>query len=471
MNEHRGALPIGHLLGGYRIDDILGSGGFGITYKARDTQLETLVAIKEYMPIDFALRIGETSVHPRSSADEDNYEWGLDRFLKEAQILAHFEHSNINKVHRFFEANGTAYMVLEYIAGKTLSALLKREGKLAPLRLHRLLDELLACLEEVHAAGFVHRDIKPANIMLRPDGGTVLIDFGAARQAIGQRSKLLSLVLTPGYAPIEQYEQNATDVGPWTDLYALGMTAYRCISGIAENELFEAVTRARLEDEGERDKDMAAAMEVGKGWYDEALLKAVDWAMEVKEDRRPRSVAAMQEALSGDPKLAPAPLSGSAARHAASQPRGSAGEVFRDCEECPEMVVLPAGFFLMGSSPCEEGRGDDEDPQHWVEIAQSFAVGKSEVTFAEWDACCRAGGCSHVPDDEGWGRGNRPVINVSWLDAQEYAVWLSSKTGKDYRLLTEAEWEYAARAGTTGPFHFGGTISTDQANYNGGYTY
>ncbi len=149
----------------------------------------------------------------------------------------------------------------------------------------------------------------------------------------------------------------------------------------------------------------------------------------------------------------------------------SVGEVFRDCGQCPEMVVIPAGSFLMGSPSSEEGRDDDEGPQHRVEIAQPFAVGKYEVTFAEWDACRSAGGCSHNPYDAGWGRGNRPVIYVSWEDTQEYVVWLSSETGKDYRLLTEAEWEYVARAGTTTPFHTGVTISTNQANYNGNHIY
>ncbi len=146
-------------------------------------------------------------------------------------------------------------------------------------------------------------------------------------------------------------------------------------------------------------------------------------------------------------------------------------EVFRDCGQCPEMVIIPAGSFLMGSPPSEPGRYDWEGPQHRVEIAQPFAVGKYEVTFAEWDACRSAGGCSHNSDDDGWGRGSRPVINVSWEDAQEYVGWLSSETGKGYRLLTEAEWEYVARAGTTTPFHTGGTISTDQANYNGNHIY
>ncbi len=148
------------------------------------------------------------------------------------------------------------------------------------------------------------------------------------------------------------------------------------------------------------------------------------------------------------------------------------GRGFRDCPECPEMVVVPAGSFTMGSPSSEEGRWDDEGPQHRVTIAAPFAVGKYEVTFAEWDACVAAGGCGgYRPDDRGWGRGQRPVIHVSWDDAKAYVRWLSRKTGERYRLLSEAEWEYAARAGTTGPFHFGSTISTDQANYDGNDTY
>ena len=135
------------------------------------------------------------------------------------------------------------------------------------------------------------------------------------------------------------------------------------------------------------------------------------------------------------------------------------------------MVVVPAGSYEMGSPAWEEGRYDNEGPQHWVEIAEPFAVGVYEVTFREWDECHRNGGCSHNPDDQGWGRGSRPVINVSWEDAQEYVRWLSDRTGERYRLLSESEWEYVARAGTTTPFHFGETISPEQANYDGNYTY
>jgi formylglycine-generating enzyme required for sulfatase activity len=147
------------------------------------------------------------------------------------------------------------------------------------------------------------------------------------------------------------------------------------------------------------------------------------------------------------------------------------GETFRDCAECPEMVVIPAGSFTMGSPASEEGRDDNEGPQHRVTIPRPFALGKYEVTFAEWDACVREGGCSHRPSDQGWGRGNRPVINVSWEDARQYGRWLGRKTGHEYRLPSEAEWEYAARAGTTTPFHFGRMISPSQANYDGNYSY
>ena len=153
------------------------------------------------------------------------------------------------------------------------------------------------------------------------------------------------------------------------------------------------------------------------------------------------------------------------------------GTRFRDCPMCPELVVVPAGSFLMGSPPNEEGRRDDEGPQHVVTIARPFAVGVYEVTFAEWDACVVAGGCEVVRDDllyllpPNQDRDRLPVSSLSWHDAHSYVRWLSTRTGQAYRLPSEAEWEYAARAGTTTPYHTGGTISMAQANYNGSRTY
>ena len=167
-------------------------------------------------------------------------------------------------------------------------------------------------------------------------------------------------------------------------------------------------------------------------------------------------------------QVAAAVPSASASRPAAAQGSNapmSSGSGFRDCDACPEMVVIPAGSFVMGSPASEAERFADEGPQREVTIPRAFSIGKYEVTFDEWDACLRDGGCGIGAADLGWGRGRRPVINVSWNNAKQYAAWLARKTGKNYRLLSEAEWEYAARAGTTTPFHTGATIDPTQANY------
>jgi formylglycine-generating enzyme required for sulfatase activity len=156
------------------------------------------------------------------------------------------------------------------------------------------------------------------------------------------------------------------------------------------------------------------------------------------------------------PEPAPSPSPSPGPSPGGSAGGGAPGKVFRDCADCPEMVVVPAGSFQMG--------GEFEKPVHQVSI-EAFAVGKYEVTFAAWDACVAAGGCSHHPDDKGWGRGNSPVMNVSWDDAQEYVAWLSRKTGKSYRLPSEAEWEYAARGGTTTDYWWGNSASPSMANY------
>lgn len=148
------------------------------------------------------------------------------------------------------------------------------------------------------------------------------------------------------------------------------------------------------------------------------------------------------------------------------------GESFRDCPDCPEMVIVPSGSFSMGSPPVEEGHSSSEDPRHLVRIQAPLAVGKFAVTFAEWDTCAAAGGCGgYKPSDEGWGRGDRPVVNVSWNDADMYAAWLAKKTGHVYRLLSEAEREYSTRAGTPAPFWFGTAITPENANYNTNFAY
>jgi formylglycine-generating enzyme required for sulfatase activity len=182
-------------------------------------------------------------------------------------------------------------------------------------------------------------------------------------------------------------------------------------------------------------------------------------------------VASILLGMIGDAK--PGPVRSRIAPLSASEEHGlRAKDTFRECDKCPEMVVAPAGNFIMGSPDSELNRAKYEGPQHRVMFARQFAVGKFSVTFDEWDACVTAGGCSgYSPNDERWGRDRRPVINVSWDDANAYVAWLSSKTGEGYRLLSEAEREYIARAGTRTAFWWGSSISPRQANYNGTYIY
>jgi formylglycine-generating enzyme required for sulfatase activity len=177
-------------------------------------------------------------------------------------------------------------------------------------------------------------------------------------------------------------------------------------------------------------------------------------------------LATVHGAVPGDAQPRVGPLS-APEEHALKQK-----STFRECDKCPEMVVVPAGSFIMGSPDSELNRAKYEGPQHRVKFARQFAVGKFAVTFEEWDACVADAGCrGYSPKDQGWGRGRHPVINVSWNDANAYVAWLSGKTGKSYRLLSEAEREYVARAGTRTAFWWGPTISPRQANYNGNYIY
>ena len=296
--DHVNALPPGTRFEEYRLDAVLGSGGFGITYRAYDANLDKFVAIKEYLPVEFATRTAASTVVPHSDAVAQDYHWGLSRFLDEARTLARFDHPHLNKVYRFFESNGTAYMVLEYVEGETLADRLSKEPYLEEADLQRLLEEVLSGLAVMHDAGYVHRDIKPGNLMLREENGSaVVLDFGAARQAVGQRSRAITSILTPGYAPVEQYDGKVDRVGAWTDIYALGMVAYRCISGISDSELPDAVARMLAQSRG--DVTLLPAVQAGGSRYNPDLLEAIDWAMEVHEHDRPQEVEAWQRALAG----------------------------------------------------------------------------------------------------------------------------------------------------------------------------
>ena len=199
------ALRTGQAVGRYEVLGVLGHGGFGITYRALDRQLGREVALKEYLPAALAVRQNGTTVMPRSPAEADDFSWGRTRFVEEGRTLARLQKSPaIVRVFDFLEVNGTAYIIMELVHGETLEHRLNRAGPLSPAAIERLLWPLLDGLARVHAHGFLHRDIKPANILVDEEGDPTLIDFGASRAAIADRSAALTAVFTPGYAAAEQ---------------------------------------------------------------------------------------------------------------------------------------------------------------------------------------------------------------------------------------------------------------------------
>ncbi len=280
------ALPQEYRLHWYVLERVLGQGGFGITYLARDTNLDQPVAIKEYLPIDVATRKPDSTVRPRADDQSDRYRWGLDRFIREARTLARFDHPNIVRVHSVFEFNNTAYMVMRFEEGENFAALLERRRTLPEPELLRVLLPVLDGLELIHNAGFIHRDIKPDNIHIRADGSPVLLDFGSARASLGQ-GRTVTILVAPGYAPFEQYYSSGENQGPWTDLYGLGATAYRAIAGVPP---LDAITRSKgvL---GSAREVLVPARTIGSGRYSEAVLRAIDHALEFAEKDRPQSIA------------------------------------------------------------------------------------------------------------------------------------------------------------------------------------
>ena len=283
---HRNSLKRGHKLHWYEIKEILGQGGFGITYLARDTNLDEDVAIKEYLPIELAVREGDFSVHPMSEDHDKNFSWGLKRFIAEARTLTKFKHPNIVRVRNIFEDNNTAYMVMEYEEGKSLSEIISGRKTMEEAELLNIIIPILGGLELVHQQNFIHRDIKPANIYIRTDGSPVLLDFGSARQALGVETKTLTSLVSPGFAPYEQYFSKSDEQGPWTDIYGLGATMYRAITGVAP---IDAVDRSKAFLEASHDT-MISAADIGKGKYSERFLHAIDHAIQFKHKDRPQNI-------------------------------------------------------------------------------------------------------------------------------------------------------------------------------------
>ncbi|MDR7335468.1 protein kinase domain-containing protein [Roseateles asaccharophilus] len=283
------ALPAGTRFGELEILGTLGVGGFGIVYLARDHSLEREVAIKEYMPSQFAQRDGRSQVSVRSISMKETFDLGRRSFVNEAKLLARFDHPSLLKVYRFWEANGTAYMAMPRLIGQNLREARKAQPTPPPEAwLRRIFDAVLGGLAVLHAQNVWHRDVAPDNIFMPADGSPpILLDFGAARQAIGDRTQVFTAILKPSYAPIEQYaEATSLKQGPWTDFYALAAAMHDLLTGRPP----PPCTARAMGDE------LAPLAVEG---YSPAFLAGLDWALRVPPHQRPQNAAAWREVLDG----------------------------------------------------------------------------------------------------------------------------------------------------------------------------
>ena len=310
------ALPIGTQLSEFEIVGLIGEGGFGIVYLADDHSLQRRVAIKEYMPSSLAMRGEDASVVVRSERHADTFQIGRNSFVNEARLLAKFDHPALLKVYRFWEANGTAYMAMPYYAGQTLRDLLRARAGAPPDEqwIRQVLGPVMDALELMHAEQCYHRDIAPDNIMLLSDGRPVLLDFGAARRVISDMTQALTVILKPGYAPIEQYaEMPGVKQGPWTDIYALAAVVYFAITGRTPPP---AVGRM-MQDSYEPLAVLAA------GRYSASFLAVIDQCLQVKGEARPQSIAEMRQLLGIASVAPPAGATVSGVEPRSEMPRSS----------------------------------------------------------------------------------------------------------------------------------------------------
>jgi serine/threonine protein kinase len=460
----------------YLVGRVLGYGGFGITYLAYDLNLQIKLAIKEYLPQNLATRTPSvTSVAVYTGDAKEHFTFGLEKFLEEARMLAKFNgHPCIISVYDFFKENGTAYLAMDYVEGITLKEYLAHKGgKISFETALEIMMPVMDALREVHSFGMLHRDISPDNIYITKNKFVKLLDFGAARFAMGEQSKSLSVILKPGYAPEEQYRSRGKQ-GPWSDVYAVGATIYRVITG---EPPFEALDR--LEED-----ILQPPSELGVNIPDQAekaLLKALavranDRFQTIDDFQKMLSESAMKpksevihDKLEQKEKPIPEKLADSPRNIAASPIINKSNNVNEELILGSNLwVELTGGVFTMGDL-FKEGF-NNESPVRRVSISYSYLIGKYLVTFDEFDTFCNATG-ETAPSDYGWGRGKKPVIFVSWWQAIKYCNWLSqiaglpiaySETGellnkdgesttdittvRGYRLPTETEWEFAARA-------------------------
>lgn len=532
-------LPAGTRINQFEIVRTLGDGGFGITYLALDTALNKEVALKEYFPVAMggaARRNADGTVAVQNPSHAEQFEQGLEKYIEEARMLARFEHPHIVRVLNFLRENGTAYMVMQYVRGETFEDYLRRKGTVPIQQVRLVLENAAEGLREAHRFGVLHRDVKPSNIQIALNTGEcVLIDFGAARQSTEHLSRPLSAIVTPGFAPYEQYLSLENRQGPWSDIYALSATGYFALTRKLPPDAL-----SRHEDDSfvplnENDYDdplLARAINAGLApeWQDRPA-SIDDWleiagvsivagdsagspTKTVRTNRRGGATEKLdvQRAAGADiawptppPKARKAKAAGAGGALkwviggvAAVAVLGGGGFVamnagsmldakqstyaplatFADCSgDCPEMVVMPQQSFVMGEDVNNAQRRANELPARSLRIASRFAISSTEVTVGQWKACVRARACG---DPNEWNREGRasdpnfeqidlsddrfPITSVPYSQINVYLSWLSRTTGRQYRLPSEAEWEFAARGGASTTYPWGDDARPGIAN-------
>jgi len=340
------ALPIGTRLNEFEVERVLGAGGFGIVYLALDHSLMRQVAIKEYFPALIASRGTDLTLRVRVATDAVAFAAGLRSFLNEARLLAGFDHASLVKVHRYWEANGTAYMVMPYYAGRTLKQA-RQEMASPPSEawLRSVLEPLLGALELLHSQSIYHRDVSPDNVMLLPDGRPVLLDFGSARRVAVGDTTALTAVVKPNFAPVEQYADMAkVPQGPWTDLYAVGAVAHFLVYGEAPTP---AVMRAIRDDSPLLASDESSPCSLGQ-----PFAAAMDWALAIDPCKRPQSVAELLSALNGE-RAAPRPSVRTGVRSSPSQDADSWRTTFVE-PVAPAAPSIETPVLAVAPGPAEQ---------------------------------------------------------------------------------------------------------------------
>jgi formylglycine-generating enzyme required for sulfatase activity/tRNA A-37 threonylcarbamoyl transferase component Bud32 len=455
--------------GQYKIIDTLGQGGFGITYLAQDHKRKKQVAIKSlnvsFLKQRYRDKYGNTDSFGEFLAQEQ------DKFNTEAMVLATFDHPHIVKVYpELFQENGLSCMVMEYVKGKNLEQYLHANGVFSESAGLGIIKGIGEALSYIHSRNYLHRDIKPANILLREsDNKAILIDFGLAREVNFAELMSLTNAKTPVFAPPEQFE-NRSNFTPALDIYALAATLYVIIA--VHEPPFIPLPSPYLN--AKIMLDMKMAIEPPQKYNSQISQKVNDAilkGMELDYQNRPQSITEWFRFLgiqSQNNHLKTFTFEVVTTNEEGSiinRSNHSANYFVEDLGNGVklEMVEIPAGTFYMGSPENEEERRDSESPQHQVNVP-SFFIGKYPLTQAQYQAI--------MGSEQGYFTGtNCPVECVTWDDAVAFCQKLSQKTGKNYKLPSEAQWEYACRAGTTTPFYFGESITPDLVNCNGNHAY